>query len=244
MSKNYLLIILSLYLSFCCYSQNSSKAEIYSWYDEQTGVENSTLFRGIEYVEADRMINQKHKFLGVQNFQVGSIIYDGQAYYDIPLKYNIYDDLLLINQQYNQRNLIFQVFRDKVDFFEINGRKFKYLQANNNSNIIGFYEVISEKGDFKIFKKHLKNRKEIRDRNVAYSEFTTANPDYIFQFEDKFFDLDNRRDLFSQFPDFKSEIRSFYSKNRKQSNDNPDVFMKSLANEMNSLISTTTNEIE
>jgi hypothetical protein len=103
--------------------------------------------------------------------------------------------------------------------------------------------VISEQGDFKIFKKHSKKRKEIRDRNVAYTEFRSANPDYIFQFEDEFFDLDNRRDLFSQFPNQKKEIRGFYRKYRKQSRDKPDIFMKNLAREMNTLL-TATNSTE
>jgi hypothetical protein len=131
-----------------------------------------------------------------------------------------------------------------VNQFQINDHKFRYLKAYNNLDIIGFYEVINEEGQFKIFKKHLKNRMEIRDRSLAYSEFSIADADYIFQFKNEFFELDSRRDLFSKFPDLKSEIRGFYSKYRKQSREKPNVFMRNLANEMNSLISTAKNEIE
>lgn len=244
MYKNYLLIFSSFLFSFSCFSQNSSKEKIYSWYDKQTGIENSVLFRGIEYVEEDRMINEKHKFFESEEFKHGSVTYEGQIYYNVPLKFNIYDDLLLVNLQQELRNSFFQLFSDKVNYFEIDDHKFRFLQAENNSDIQGFYEVISEEGDFEIFKKHRKNRMEIRDRNIAYSEFSIANPDYIFQFQNEFFELDNRRDLFSQFPDFKNEIRGFYNKNRKQSKDNTDAFMKNLANEMNSLISTASNEIK
>ncbi|PKD17134.1 hypothetical protein APR41_06790 [Salegentibacter salinarum] len=242
MFRNYFFLFFIL-ISSATFSQNYSEEKIYSWYDKQVGIENSGLFRGIEYVETDRMINEKHKFFQIQNFQIGSVVYDGQPYYDLPLKYNVYDDLLLINLQYGERNSIFQLFSDKVDLFEINGKKFRYLKADNDSDIIGFYEVINEEGQFKIFKKHLKNRMEIRDRSVAYSEFSTADPDYIFQFKNEYFDLDNRRDLFSLFPNLKSEIRSFYNANRKQSRDNPDVFMSKLAAEMNNQISTVPTDI-
>ncbi|SKB30209.1 hypothetical protein SAMN05660776_0206 [Salegentibacter holothuriorum] len=243
MYKNYLLAFPFFIITFSTFSQTYSEEKIYSWYDKTIGIENTTLFRGIEYVETDRMINEKHKFFETQEFQNGIVTYNGLTYYQVPLKYNIYDDLLLVNLKQDQRNSIFQLIDDQVNQFQIKDNKFRYLKAINNSDIIGFYEVINEAGLLKVFKKHIRNRMEIRDRSVAYSEFNPARPDYIFQFENEFFELDNRRDLFSKFPDLKSEIRDFYSKYRKQSQDNPDVFMKNLANEINSLIPSATNQI-
>lgn len=244
MYKKYLSIFPSLLLSLFCFSQNSTKEEINSWYDNQTGIENSSLYRGIEYVEEHRMINEKHKFFKSEEFKKGSLTYDGQSYHNVPLKFNIYEDLLLVNLQQGQRNSFFQLFSNKVNNFQINNHKFRYLKAENNSGIQGFYEVISEEGELEILKKHRKQMKELRDKNVAYIEFRTVDPDYIFQFDDEFYDLDNRRDLISKFPGFRNEIRGFYSKNRKQSREDRDTFMKNLAKEMNSLFSTATNEIK
>lgn len=243
MFKSHHLLFLIL-VSFSAFSQNYSEKEIYSWYDLQMGIENSTLFRGIEYVETDRMINEKHKFFETQKFQNGVVTYGGQTFYKVPLKYNIYDDLLLVKLKQENRNFTFQLISDRVSYFQIGNHKFKYVKANKNSNILGFYEVINEKGAFKVFKKHIQNRKEIRDRTVAYSEFSAANPDYIFQFKNDFFELDNRRSLSAKFPYLKSELKTFYGKHRKQSRNNPDVFMNNLANKMNSLISSVRNEIE
>lgn len=240
----YFLIFPSLLLYFSGFSQNSTKDEIYSWYDEQTGIENSTLFRGIEYVEVHRMINEKHKFFPSDEFQRGSLTYDGQSYHNVPLKFNIYDDLLVVNLQQEQRNSFFQLFSEKINDFQINNHKFRYLNPEDNSNIHGFYEVISEEDDFKILKKHRRNMRDVRDKNVAYTEFITADPVYIFQHNNEFFDLNSRRDLFSEFPDYRNEIRGFYNKYRKLSRDNPDEFMKNLSYEMNSLISTATTEIK
>ena len=244
MYKNYFLFFSFFIITLSTFSQNYSEEKVFSWYDQKIGIENTTLFQGIEYVETDRMINEKHKFFETQEFQNGSVTYNGQTFYEVPLKYNVYDDLLLVNLKQDQRNFIFQLIDNQVDQFQIGENKFRYLKANNNSDILGFYEVINEEGTFKIFKKHLRNRMEIRDRSVAYSEFNPADPDYIFQLKDEFFELDNRRDLFSKFPDLKSEIRGFYSKYRKQSRNNPDLFMKNLANEINNLIPSATNQIQ
>ncbi|WP_026836907.1 hypothetical protein [Gillisia sp. JM1] len=244
MYKTYLLTFSTFLISVSTFSQNYSKEIIYSWFDQQTGIENSILFRGMEYLETDRMVNEKHKFFETQKFQNGSVNYDGQTFFKVSLKYNVYDDLVLVNLHKDLGNFIFQLFSDKVNQFQINDHIFRYLKANNNLDIIGFYEVINEEGRFKIFKKHLKNRMEIRDKSVAYTEFSNADADYVFQFNNEFFELDNRRDLFSKFSNLKSDIRNYYSKYRKQSRDNPDAFMNNLASEMNALISNSTNKIQ
>jgi len=243
MYKTFLFIGLTFLISLSSFSQTTSKEKIYSWYDQQTGIENSILFRGMEYVEKDRMINEKHKFFETQKFQNGSLIYDGQIYYNVPLQYNIYDDLILVNIKNEGVSSIFQLFSSKVNQFQVNDNKFRFLQPNNNLDIKGFYEVINQEGQLKIFKKHLRNRMEIRDRSVAYTEFSLADPQYIFQFKNDFFELDNRRDLLAQFPNLKGEIKDYYSKYRRQYKDNPDTFMNNLADKMNSLISNSTNQI-
>jgi len=243
MYKTYLFIGFSFLVSLSSFSQTSSKEKIYSWYDQQTGIENSILFRGMEYVETDRMINEKHKFFQTQQFQNGSLIYDGQIFYEVPIQYNVYDDLILVNLKNEGLNSIFQLFSSKVNQFQINDHKFRFLKGNNNLNVKGFYEVINQEGQLKIFKKHLKNRMEIRDRSVAYSEFSITDPNYIFQYKDDFFELDNRRDLQGQFPNLKGEIKDYYSKYRKQYKGNPDTFMNNLADKMNTLIYNSKNQI-
>ena len=82
MYKNYFLIF---FISLSAFSQDYTQKEIYSWYDLQTGIENSTLFRGIEYVEVDRMINEKHKFFKSKDFQIGAVTYNGETFYYVPL---------------------------------------------------------------------------------------------------------------------------------------------------------------
>ncbi|NEV94723.1 hypothetical protein G3567_11265 [Psychroflexus sp. YR1-1] len=244
MHKNIFLIFLSLLIGFSSLSQNTSKAEIYSWYDDQTGIENSVLFRGVEYVEKDRMINDKQKFFNSDKYQKGWVIYDGQLFDDVSLKFNIYDDVLMVNVQQGEKNLFYQLFSDQVDYFQIQDHTFKYLEAGNDAGIQGFYEVISEDKAFKIFKKHIKDRKEKRDKSLAYIEFTTAKPDFIFQYNQEIFDLDNRRDLFSRFPNLKKEIKDFYRDYRKLSRDKPEAFMVKLAQKMNSLLLYTSNAID
>ena len=221
MYKIHLLFLSVFFISFSTFSQVDSQKKIYSWYDTQNGIENSMLFRGIEYVETDRMINERHKFFKTDKFQKGALMYDGQTFYEVPLKYNIFNDLLLVNLQQGSRNLIFQLISNKVDNFMIGEHQFKYLKSRNNIKLEGFYEVINDQGEFKIYKKHLQNSREIRDKNLAYTEFNREDPEYIYQIGSDNFSLGSRSELMSNFPEFKRQIRSFYKENHFQKLKNP-----------------------
>ncbi|MBZ9779495.1 hypothetical protein LB452_11240 [Psychroflexus sp. CAK8W] len=244
MNLNYYSILLILFISLTSFGQSYSNTEIYSWYDTQTGIQNSKLLRGVEYIEEHRMINENHKFLESNEFQKGVLVYDGQLFNEVTLKFNIYDDILLIYLQYEQRNLFFELFSDKVNNFQLHGHEFSYIKTDNDSSILGFYEIISEEGDFKIFKKHIKDRTERRDKRLAYFEFYAAKPAYVFEYNGEFYDLNKRRDLFSRFPDRKKEIKDFYRDFKKQSRNNPDEFMERLAEKMSILLSNTQNDID
>jgi hypothetical protein len=240
MYKNSFLIFFLFLINVTCFSQGSFNSEVYPWYDEQTGIENSSLFRGIEYIEEHRMINEKHKFFESDKFQKGNVIYDGQVFNNVTLRFNVYDDVLIVNIQQKKRNSFFQLISDKVNSFQINNHEFRYLDPIDNSNVQGFYEVISEEKGLKIFKKHIKKKNEQNDKSIVYFEFTTKNPDYFFQFDGKFYELNNKRDLISKFPNYKKEIKDFYKDYRGQSRNSPDTFMKNLSKEINLLINNKT----
>lgn len=243
MYKNSLPILAIFFINFFSFSQSAIPPEVYSEFDKNSGIENSLLFRGIEYVETDRMINEKHKFFKTKMFEKGTLSYNGETFYDVPLKYNIYNDLLLVNLQQGTRNFIFQLISDKVNNFIIDNHQFRYLRAINKTEITGFYEILNEEGDFKIYKKHLQNSREIRDKNVSYMEFISEDSKYVYQFNKEFFELNNRSELIKNFPVYKNEIKNFYKENREQFRKNPDVFMASLAREMNLLILSYSNKI-
>ncbi|WP_286760736.1 hypothetical protein [Salegentibacter sp. UBA1130] len=212
-------------------------------YDKQVGIENSVLFRGIEYVELHRVINEFHKFFEVNEFVDASIIYNDQKFPNVPIKYNVYDDLILVNLQYNQNKSIFKLINNRVQEFYINGHQFIYLETSNDIDLNGFFEVIDREGAFKIYKRHKKDMQERRDKQMVYHEFKNDKPDYYFEFQNDVFELRNKRNLFDVFPKLKSEIRNFYRANRKEFRNNPEDFMKTLATEMNSLLSNFQNEI-
>ncbi|WP_133550289.1 hypothetical protein [Salegentibacter sp. 24] len=226
-------------LALLSFSKGYSQEKFYSWYDEQTGIENSNLFKGIEYIETHRVINELDQFFGSRDFREATITYNGQTFYNVPIKYNIYKDVVIVNPQYNQKSSIFQLVDNRVQEFTINEHQFIYLNALNNPKISGFFEILADENKLKIYKKHKMKMKELRDRQVVYHEFEKAKAAYYFEFQNEVFELENKRNLYGFFPDLKNEIRDFYRNNRSIRQDNSDNFMKNLATKINSIISNT-----
>lgn len=241
MSKTvyYIFFLISLF----CDAQHYTKTDVLSWYDSKTISETSQLFRGIEYVEKHRMLNEKHKFFKTIEYKKGKLVYGGQLYDEVSMKYNIYDDILLVNIELNQNNLFFQLFSNEVEEFSILGHNFKYIKSEKEEKIKGFYETMNNNVFFKIYKKHLVRRGRIKKRNQYYYEFNPKRSNYIYEYEGKYYLLTKSTDLISEFPNFKSEINYFFKAKSKSFRNDPDIFMKKLAAKMNLILSTNYNDV-
>lgn len=224
-----------------CKAQDSLNTEIYTWYDSKIVSERYYLYRGIEYSEKDRMLNEKHKFFETKEYKVGQLKYDGQVYKEVPMKYNIYDDLLLVNIE-EKLNNFFQLFSDKVEEFSLLGHDFKNITSENNKNIKGFYEILNDDEVFKIYKKHILDRKRINDVDQFYFEFIAKDSEYIYEFKGDYYELNQSKDLALKLPELENEIKDFFKDNSKVLRKTPDIFMSRLAEKIN-LILNTSSEI-
>ena len=230
-----LFYILAFFVSTLCVAQNSLSTEIYKWYDSNTITERYDLFKGIEYVEKDRVLNDEHKFFKTIEYTKGKLKYGGQVYNDVLMKYNIYDDLLLVNIK-DELNNFFQLFSNEVAEFSLLGHTFKYIESKTDKNIKGFYEIMNDDETFEIYKKHILNRKRINDLDQIHFEFKEEDSEYIFELKGEYYTLDQSDDLITVFPEHENEINEFFKRNKKMLRKTPDVFMNRLADRINSIL--------
>ena len=221
-----------LILPLCMSGQD---AATYSWFDETVGISNTGLFNGVEYREQHRTLNENHKFFLTNDFIAGTLIYNGQPYFFQPLKYNVYDEVLLINAQDGLQESLFQLINEKIDGFEIAGHQFINVKPGVNQRVQGFYEVLLENEQVQVLKKHSRYMNELRDRRFLYYEFKPENNDYELKYNDEYHEISSRRDVIKIFPELKTEIREIYSSERAVRKSNPDKFMVSLFQELSQL---------
>lgn len=210
----------------------------YNWFDSQVGIENTGLYNGIRYKELYRVWNGKHKFYKSSEFTKGKIVYQNQAYSDIELKYDLFDDQLLINLETKTGNSIFLLIKEFVDSFTINNIKFVNLfdhKVNNSSNSIqGFYEIAFSSPNLSLYKKHSKFIIKHYNKKVVLSEFKTKETFY-FYFNGDYYLINSKGDATKAFPIYKKEINTFYSKNKFLLKSNYDLFLRQLSKQLSSL---------
>lgn len=225
MRKSHLLIICALAVLSpqLQQAQSADNSFVYSWFDQVVGQANTGIYNAVEYIEEHRTINEHHKFFLNEFFLPASVVYDGQPYYDVELKYNVYDDLLQVKVQHKNNPAIFQLLSEKVESFRIPDHSFINLQEQG-----GFHEVLLENEELGLYKKHRKSIKKREDEQFVYYEFPSEAPHYLLRYDQDFHRINSRRDILRIFPENKRIIREFYSSARSLRKSNPDAFFQQL----------------
>lgn len=187
----------------------NEESEIYSWFDEIVGVDNSNLFNGIEFKEKFRFLNEHTNYFKTNKFLEGSIIYDGEQFFKVPIKYDAYQQHVIIKLPYrNSGDAILKLYNSKIDAFSIEGSNFKNIQnfSNESVEISGFHEIIFQNSILTLYSKHQKVKREITFEREAYSEFIDAKSTPILYYKNTYYYIKNQKQLAAIFPDFKKEI--------------------------------------
>ena len=108
--------------------QNNTEVNYYNLFDQEVGVANTALYQGVVYTEKYRTINGNTQYYKTRDFLKGSVCYEGQCYYDLNLKYDVYEDQVLLKLIGKAGGGTVQLFKDKIESFQINGSDFVKLE--------------------------------------------------------------------------------------------------------------------
>lgn len=238
--KKYFVLFLVLHFSFSYGQVKNSEAIAYNWFNKVVGAENTGISNGIEYVEHHRTINEKHKFFKSFGFLPGSVVYDNQPYYNVELKYNVYDDLLIARITNSLGKTILQLHKEKIASFVIDGHEFINVPSNEGLEA-GFYEILAKNEQLQLIKKHSKKQNAILDKEFVYYEFVPENVKYAFVRNGNYARIEEKEDMTQLFPGLEEEINDFYSTNNSLFNSNRELFMLNLFQEITSILSEENN---
>ena len=218
-------LLLFLFFGSLATAQEQTPSEIF---DKIIALENTDLASGTEYIELHIIRNNLHKYLESDRFVPGQIVYDGQSFKDIPMKYNIYDDLLLVNLINSGGETTIKLHKELVERFNLHGHTFINLRSpeeEQESETGGFYEILLDTPSGLLLKKHVKKILKHLDKNFTYYEFEPDDPKYVFFKDNTYYPFDSRRDLFKVFPDKEKMIRKYYRSNRSLARSNREQFL-------------------
>ena len=220
-------------------AQVSEESENYlNWFDQKVGIENTALYEGIIYRETYRTINDKVKFYSTAQWLNGSVVYNGQLFSNIQLKYDIFGDELLVRQEDRLMGGALLLYKKKVSAFRLNGSEFIHLQdLSSESAPKGYYQLLLSKENTKLFAKHQKRDFLKRDRSSLYHEFVDQDKIYVVNYAGAYHLVNSKKEVIKAYPGQKKQIDSFYQKNKRLRGRDIDAFMISLINTMDELVS-------
>ncbi len=196
------------------YSQIDSidRINLYSGFDKIIGIENSGLFNGVVYKERHRMLDAKQKFFHSPLFSKGTIDYDGQQYFDVMMKYDVYEDKVII-----KLNNELVLDKDKIDFFSINGHSFEKMDFITTDKVRynGFFEKLEEHLSFSFIKKHKKAELKKMGKSAVYYEFVDKDELFLL-YQEKFYRVETRSDIIKIFPFLSEEIKKRFPRSYRK----------------------------
>lgn len=189
----------------------AQEEKIYKWFDNHLKFGQIGLYNGTENLTKHKIIDKNHKFYISPDYVNGNLVYNNQLYFGIEMKYDLYEDQLIIRLKKDENLLSLRLITEKVQSFEIHGKKI--IQLKNEGVFFGFFEILYKDRDISILKKYKKTRKEYSDEKILYSKFNIAN-EYFILSKNKDLETASKSNLKKLFPKKTKKI-NFYYKNKK-----------------------------
>jgi hypothetical protein len=244
-SKIKLLALLTILTStaFKTHSQTNSEILLYTKFDSVAGKENLGLNNGTLHVNPYRTIEDNNMYFIADKYSAESVFYDNQPYYNINLKYDIYRDQIVYNP-YGQADYVgINLIPEKTFSFTFRGKKFVNLSLKKNPNqeyIKGYYEEIIIGNEINLYTKYHKNILEVIGNEFIYYSFSETN-NFIVKYKDTFHTMNTKKEAVTIFPKFKSEINSYYTKNKSMEKSNKIIFTQNLLTYINGFLISKSN---
>ena len=235
MKLNYAFLWCLLFLTINLNAQGENYTEeIKNTYDSILGYKNLSLLNGVEIINENRTLTDKHQFFIDRDFLKGDLIYRGEKYSNLNLRYDIFKDVLQVKLDKNvSGTLLMELIKAHVNSFSLNGSTFKNLVIDNREFDSGFYEVLFNERDLSLYKKRRLKRLDKEDKEFLYYEFQDLSNVYIlYTPKTGYFEATTSR-LRKKLPDCYTSFSDYIRKNRRIRKQDPDSYWRGLSSLIN-----------
>jgi hypothetical protein len=181
-------------------------------YDSYLG-KNTFLYVGSSYVAPYSGI-KGHQFFIDDYWEQGDIVYDKVNFDSIYIKYDVYKDILIIeNFGLNGLPSHMKLYGPKVTSFRLHGYNFIRLQDDTQSNMKeGYYNILYDGTSIQAFAKRKKDLVTSNEINTIKEMFVEKDRFYIKK-DGKFYQVKNNRSIKKVLGDRKKEVQTYIKSN-------------------------------
>jgi len=236
------LLCFCLVIPFFGYSQTSEEP-YYNWFDSLISIQNAGLYSGVEYIDTDRATAEAHKFFRTPKFVKGDVVFQNQTYYDVDLKFNVYEDRLVVKLSNQSSENTLAPIKAYTSSFQIGNNQFVLVNDAKavESKITGYYELLQDNSHFRLLKKHNKSRTTKFDAGRSFYEFKDSRADYLLHNKDGYHRVNSKRELSKLFPQFKREINAVRENKNKADEAANGTYLRNVLQRIQSSMSKTNN---
>lgn len=231
--------LLFLINSIICLGQETNN-NVYEWFDNFIGKENTDLLQGEIYKSNFKVYKGKHPFFYSNEFEKSNLIYKNQKYYNVMVKYNLYEQVLIASIKNREKKIISKLllFNEDVTQFSIGNHLFERLNSKDNkkNELKGFFETPLVNKHIKLYVRHSKYKKDVPDNGKMYTEFNKNKNEYFLNYKNNFYKIRSKNDLIKLFPTIKKQLINFYRENKILRKKNNYQFIINVCNHINTSI--------
>jgi hypothetical protein len=166
----------------------------------------SHLYNGVNYEFYDPTIKGNAYFLDNMNWNNGTIVYDGFAYKNVPLLYDVYADQVITLAYRSALRL--QLIKDHVQSFDLLGHHIIYHQqdaSNPTSPKTGFYDELYG-GKVQVLAKRTKSLQHTNGFNGTIDSYFSPSLDYYLYKDGTYYPVSSQGSFLKVFKDKKNAV--------------------------------------
>jgi hypothetical protein len=179
-----------------------------------------------------------HPFFLENYWESGTVMFEGQHYDSIEMRYDIYNDLLLVKYIDKEGRVTpIQLYNSKVDEFRIMGHHFVRLKEDTLSGFkTGFFDLLQDGETAKVLAKRKKEINRSVNSSDQVKEYLQKDKYYIMINQD-YYDVNGKKSIIKVLSDRKSELKIFLKKNKSRFRKNEERQLIEVVQYYNSIVS-------
>ena len=230
------LLLIGLFLNiFAIHSQSLNNTSVLNWFDNKVGTETLPISNGKLHFNLDRTLETVHRYYNSDKATKGSVGYNSQNYSEVNLKYDIYEDEIILELKGESGLAQVILIKEKTQYFKLDEKKFVNLNFNKQSpdnSRSGYYEENQIGKNFIFYIKHYKKKSKVIKGDNIFLNYTYNNEFLLFT-QGKFTIIKSKSNLLKLLPAAKNKINDYYMMNRKLKKENETRFMENLMRDIN-----------
>jgi hypothetical protein len=194
---------------------------------------HSHLYNGSEYVDYDNFFIG-HQYFETDDWEDGTVHYDGILYRDVPLQFDIRQDELVTDNFAGPLRI--RLVSQKVRQFTLLGHTFVRIVSDSLQNTgvrTGFYDQLYA-GGVTLLSKRNKIIEEYIENGKLVSEFIQKDRYYILK-DGRYHSVKSKKSVLSLYADRRKELQKYLRENKVRFRENPEYAMVLMTRHYDSL---------